>query len=273
MTPRTGPGSAIWMRVTVHNAAPAARLGILADTYSYTDLVDCWTELSDGRWEHLLSGQARSGAEKPLWSRSPAFPISVPGRSGQIVYLRASDYYFSELKLEWWPRAEDFFSNQLRNTLLECMCYGALIALLLYNLVLWLRLRYPDTGYYLLYGGALATFNFVSNGGPTLLGWPSGSPANEIIIYAALLVSGIFVAQFARVFLNTASSVPLGHRALPRNPLDHCRRFPHRGHPLRRLGRGRGRLAKRRAPGALFHRGLRAPGPGRHPHGDRVADR
>lgn len=206
---RAAHGDAVWIRVTLRNAGTAPLDAVLSDTEYFPDQVDAWTES-----RQMHSGEAFSAKEKPLWSRTAAFPITVPAGGEEVVYLCAKDYYFAYLRPRWWPRAADFGAAQIRDTLAECLCYGGLIALLLYNAVLWLRLRFPDMGYYVLYAGAMITFNFVSNGGVAMLGHAAGSPWKEMIVAGSLALSGFFLVQFARAFLGTAECLPRIDRVL-----------------------------------------------------------
>lgn len=206
---RAGHGDPVWLRVTLRNPGSEPLDGVLADTEYFSDRVDAWI---DGR--PLSSGESIAGADKPLWSRTAAFPVHVPAGAEKVIHLRASDFLNVYLRPAWWPRAGDFHAAQVRDTLAECLCYGALIALLLYNAVLWLRLRYPDTGYYVLYAGAMTVFNFISNGGLALLGIAAGSPWKEMAGTASLALSGIFLIQFARVFLMTPERMPVIDRLL-----------------------------------------------------------
>jgi len=220
---RAAHGDAVWMRTTLRNPGTEPRIGVLADTEYFSDHVEAWMERQSSggatatrgeAWRRLDSGEARSGAAKPVWGRTAAFVVSVPARDERVIYLRADDYYSAYLRPRWWPRAEDFFAQQAREILAECLCFGGLAALILYNVVLWVRLRFPDTGYYVLYAGAMAVFNFVSNGGLALLGQGVGSPAKEMVVAGGLALSGVFLVQFARVFLGTAARLPRADRLL-----------------------------------------------------------
>jgi signal transduction histidine kinase len=207
-------GKATWLRVKLSNPGTAMMQGVLADSEYLPDRMDAWWREDEGGWRHLTAGESIPGARKPLWGRTAAFPVTVRAGGEQTVYLRVTDHYNAYLWPRWWPRAEDFFEAQMRDTLAEAICYGGLLALLLYNSVLWLRLRFPDIGAYVPYAGAMLLFNFLSNGGSALLGLGLGSPWKEMLVGGALALSGVFVIQFARMFLGTAATVPGADRGL-----------------------------------------------------------
>lgn len=207
-------GGALWLKITLMNPGETPWHGVLADSGYLTDRVEAWTRDAAGGWQMARTGEAMAGRDRSLWGRSAAFPVSVPAGDETTVFLRASDRYDAYVWLRWWPRVEDFFQTQLRETLTEAICYGGLAALLIYNLVLWLRLRFPDMGCYVLYAAALGVFNFFANGGPALLGLGIGSPTKESVTGGALALSGVFLAQFARMFLGTGTLMPAVDRWL-----------------------------------------------------------
>jgi two-component system, sensor histidine kinase LadS len=211
---RAAQGDAVWVRATVRNAGGRALQGVLADTEYFPDRIDFWIQDDQGAWQTMRSGEAVDSKVKPLWGRTAAFMLTVPAGGERMVYLRAEDYYNVYLRPRWWPEAGAFFAEQVRDTLAEAICYGGLLALLLYNAVLWARLRFPDTGWYVLYAGTMAGFNFISNGGAALLGFAVGSPWKEMLVAGLLSASGLFLVQFARVFLGTAARVPGTDRLL-----------------------------------------------------------
>jgi len=204
---RTTYGNAVWLRATLRNPESAPCHGVFSDTEYFPDRLEAWVEDGPGDWREMRSGEGSAGKDKPMWGRVAAFPVTVPALGERVIYLRAEDYYFVYVRPRWWPQAEDYFGMQVRDVLAECICYGGLVALVLYNLVLWVRLRAPDTGWYVLYAAGAATFNFVSNGGLALLGFSAGSPWKEMIVVGSLSLSGIFLVQFGRTFLGTQEAM------------------------------------------------------------------
>ncbi|WP_238991420.1 sensor histidine kinase [Rariglobus hedericola] len=211
---RAVQGDAVWVRATVRNPGGRALQGVLADTEYFPDQIDFWIQDDAGAWQPMRSGEAADSKVKPLWGRTAAFTLTVPAGGERVAYLRAEDYFNVYLRPRWWPEVGEFFAEQVRDTLAEAICYGGVLALLLYNGVLWARLRFPDTGWYVLYAGTMAGFNFISNGGAALLGFAVGSPWKEMLVTGLLSASGLFLVQFARVFLGTAARVPGTDRVL-----------------------------------------------------------
>ncbi len=211
---KAGPGEVIWVRVRLANPGTEPRQGVLADTSYFSDRIAVWIEEGPGRTRHLISGGAVSGGDKALWGRLAAFPVLLPPGEGRLVYVRVSDGYLAHFQPVWWERMEDYYATQFQHLLFESLCFGALLALVLYNLVLWARLRLAETGYYVLMAGSSLAFNFMANGGSALLGVPLGSPGHETLMAFALGLGGICMTQFSRVFLGTAELLPRMDRGL-----------------------------------------------------------
>lgn len=149
----------------------------------------------------LLSGEAVPTASKALRGRAVAFPVTVSAKGTQVIYLRAEDRFLVFVWPEWWPEQAAFHEAQTRMLLAEGIYFGGLLALLGYNALLWLRLRLADTGYHVSYPGLFALFMLLARGYPLALGWSLGSPATEMALTVAASLSGFFLTQFARVFL------------------------------------------------------------------------
>lgn len=218
--PRTGEGylmskhgTALWVRVTLPNAEAAAVRGILSDTSYFSDRLELWAEGPHG-WSRAVSGGAVRGEDKPVWGRLAAFPLELPAGGARTVYLRASDGYLPHVQPVWWASPEEFHAAKTKHALVQCVCFGALLALVFYNAVLWLRLRFEDTGYYVLTTVAGMTCNFTANGGFALVGVPLASPWLEVLVAASMAAGAACMTKFSRVFLGTREKLPRADRWL-----------------------------------------------------------
>jgi signal transduction histidine kinase len=208
--PTTKPRHICWVRVRLHNESPRVLPGVLSDEEHYADHAECyfraWDE--DGSWRQLRSGEWIPASEKAIWGRETAFPILIPAHAEQTVYLRYEDYFAVWLQLAWWPQQSLFYAAQQKETLAEGLYFGTLLALLFYNAILWMKLRLPPTGSYLLYLGAFTLFMFFARSTPQLLGWSIGSPWMEVLLTICLSVSGVFLISFATHLLELPHYLP-----------------------------------------------------------------
>ncbi len=204
---RSFSGEVVWVRVMLSNPADQPLRGVLADAEYYTDRIDLWveTEGAEGAattWRSAVSGELTPPAEKALWGRDTAFFVDVPAGGERVAVMRLDDRFGGWLRPVWWPDGRRFLAAQLRDTAAEAIYFGLLVALLVYNAVLWVRLRHRDIGYYLGYLCSVGVFMFFSRCMHQAMGLAWGSPVMETIVTVTLGSGLAFVAQFARVFLD-----------------------------------------------------------------------
>ena len=212
--PTAKPKNVLWVRVHLRNAEPQELRSVLVDGEHYVDRADCYFRDAggDGTWRLLRSGEWTSPSEKAIWGRETAFPVTIPARGEQVLYLRYEDFFPVWLESIWWLRDTRFYAAQQREALAEALYFGTLLALLFYNAILWIKLRLPPTGSYLLYLGSFTLFLFFARSVPQLFGWAIGSPWMESILTAFLSASAVFLISFAGQMLDLPRHIP---RAVP----------------------------------------------------------
>jgi len=215
-----GAGSA-WVRITLHNPDDAPQSGVLMDIARYADHVDFFSPLDKERdpqaaspdgWLHQVSGEWTPQADKAIRGRETAFPVVSPPHGSRTIYLHYRDAIALWLEPGWWRDAGDFHAAMQRDLIAESFYFGTLLALLLYHGIVWLRLRFPTTGYYLLYLAFYILQLFGTRSGMAVLGLPLGSPWMETIGAVSLPLSGAFLASFARHFLELPERAPRADR-------------------------------------------------------------
>lgn len=204
---------AVWLRVTLRNPAERAMRGVLVAGDYFLDHAEWWIEDGDG-WRSERSGTALRGGERALPGREVAFACEVPARGERTVYWRVADEGGIGLRPEWRADAVAFQRMQMRGLVAEGVYFGGLLALLGYNLVLWVRLRLADIGWYALYLGTVLIFMVVARAQFSELGVALGSPGAETWVAVTAALSGVFLAQFARVFLELRIHRPRGDQVV-----------------------------------------------------------
>lgn len=205
------PREVLWVRVTLRNATDRTQHGVLANSYYFTDRVQAWSTV-DSTWEQWLSGEAVTAKTKAVKGREISFPVNVPAHAVQIIYLRAEDFFRAFLRPQWWPKHAAYYPAKGRSLLAEGIYFGGLLALLGYNTMLWARLRLKDIGFYALYLGTASTVVFLLRAYPAAQGWTLTSPALETLLAFTMALSGFFLTQFAREFLELKTRGPRADR-------------------------------------------------------------
>lgn len=205
-------GKSIWLRVTLKNPGPLPLHGVLANSEQFVDHADAFLpdDSAQGGWRWQQSGEWPAASQRALWGRDTAFPVTVPAQGECTIFVQLRDHFRVSVTPVWWPDQSAFHTMRTRRTLAEGLYFGTLLALLFYNVVLWARLRFPDTGPYLLYLIFFSIFILVTRGGPAMFGLYLGSPVMETILTAAHGLSCVFLLEFARRFL----AIPSPARAI-----------------------------------------------------------
>ncbi|MBI5426331.1 MAG: sensor histidine kinase [Opitutae bacterium] len=201
-------GEAVWVKFVLRNTNDAPQRGVLADAEYYTDRIDLWTSDGRGGWNRQRAGEWVPAAEKSLWGRDAAFLVEVPAHGERVCVMRLEDHFGVWLRPVWWPEVRVFLAAQTKNTVVEACYFGILLALLVYNGVLGVRLRHRDIGWYLGYLGAAGVFMFFWRSEHQVFGLALGSPVMETCLMLGLAGSGFCLVQFARVFLELPQRTP-----------------------------------------------------------------
>jgi signal transduction histidine kinase len=200
-------GQTFWVRVTLPNPTGTEVRGVLENDDYFTDRAEMWV-LEHAPRPALLSGEAVPTAQKALGGREIAWPVTLPAHGERTVILRLENFFGAYTRLVWWPAEARFHVYRGRLGLAEGVYLGGMLALLGYNTLLWLRLRQPDIGYYVLYLGMAAAFMALSRAHLPALGWALGSPGLEAALNVVMILSAFFLVRFTRVFLELEARYP-----------------------------------------------------------------
>lgn len=194
--------SAYWLRLCLKRAPAAPGDWLLELSYPLLN------EL-----EFHAPGQPviRTGAALPLASRAIpdryfVFPLYL-GAESRCHYLRVAAQEALILPLLAWQPAAYGRSQQME-LIWHGVYHGGLLALLLYNLLLFLSLRDRRFLFYSLYAAALSVGIFAGNGFTRIFLWPDW-PRFDLQAQATFLsLAAAFSVWFARDFLQTRDQFP-----------------------------------------------------------------
>ncbi|AGM41400.1 periplasmic/7TM domain sensor diguanylate cyclase [Spiribacter salinus M19-40] len=200
--------SAFWLRFTLAGEAMQPQRYLLE--VGFYALTDVRLFHPDGRV--METGQHQPASARPWPHRHLVFPVKLTTAKEQTYYLRVASVGSITAPLTLW-RPDAFAQHVQINYLWVATYYGAALALLVYNFLLYVSLRDRN---YLLYCGFLfftAASMFVMNGfgAYTLapLNWPRTIGTNTFFSLA-----GVFAVCFLRGFLSTRQEMPQMDRAL-----------------------------------------------------------
>ncbi|WP_286264037.1 sensor domain-containing diguanylate cyclase [Thalassotalea atypica] len=197
----------VWMKFTIHNLEVEAQNYRLSIETPWLDYVDTWL-VKDGQVvQHIQGGDAFPFAKRPMPYRFYAF--EHPYSSGTTdVFIRIETKGPMAIPIQF-SSIEKAVQRDINNGYQYGMLYGIMLALALYNLVLYVFIRQKEYGLYsvyligfvlnsLSYTGQLHTI-IIEDYGPYFQDWL------DIFLMITYSVAGL---HFARALLKTKDYAP-----------------------------------------------------------------
>lgn len=156
-----------------------------------------------------LTGDRRPFAQRPINYRNPSIPITLAPGEVLDVYVRLDTYdgLFEAVPIRLWDPAS-FYSHVDDDSLVLGIYYGALLALLLYNLLLFVGMRDRNFGYYVAYVASFFVWNFTFRGYALKYWWPTHPDLNNQILALSTAASYVTFQMFALGYLEVKERLP-----------------------------------------------------------------
>ena len=201
---------AFWFHARLINQDPAEPRWLLLQEYALSDHIDVYLRYPDGRLWHQAGGDALPFHARSIRYRQPNFMLTLP--TGQPVDLLVRVQSQSSMQVPLMLYTPSAFAELSRDAQLAIgIYYGILLALFVYNLVLWLSLRDPSYGWYLLHIGAFGLVLFTLNGFGFEYLWPNSTWLADKSVPLSICLALIGMQQFARTFLELPQRWPRGN--------------------------------------------------------------
>lgn len=155
---------AFWLRVALPQGG-----GVLELDSPELDRVG-FHALRDGAWERTETGDHLPFASRAIEHPSFAFPIP-PGDEPALVYLRIATEGTVEFPLRHWQTEAAFQGHAMRLSLTLGAFYAFVLALALYNLFLFFRVRQRAYLFYVAFQVSLVVFAAAYEGHAAMLLW------------------------------------------------------------------------------------------------------
>lgn len=209
----TYTASAIWLRLHVQNSGPepVERMLEIANPL-LADLVLHQPVAPQG-YQATHTGYALPFSARPHASRFFVLPLTLPAHADQVLYLRVVTPNSMTLPITLWEPGA-FHAHERADYVFQALYFGAALAIILYNLMLFVALR--DVSY-LLYVvsaafSALTVAAFVGVGTEFL--WGDRPQLTMVATNVSLAIALTAFLLFTRRMLSTAERVPRLDRLL-----------------------------------------------------------
>ncbi|MDH5731445.1 MAG: sensor histidine kinase, partial [Gammaproteobacteria bacterium] len=202
--------AAYWFIVNLYNPSQQSQQRYLFVEPSWIDKIEVNLIYPDAQSVAMQGGDTIVFSQRALALQNSNFKLDLPpGATQLIVRTETRDPYL--IKMSLWQ--EGFFFKNLRHELLYLgFTYGVIVAMLLYNLFLFVSIREKVYASYVFYVFCFLVMHSTYNGYTYAHLWPNSPEwsnwAHSIFIYF-FVISGLL---FAITFLNLKQAIPQAFR-------------------------------------------------------------
>ncbi len=194
-----------WLRLPLKREPELAANAVLELMYIYIDKIEFY---APGK-APVITGSAYPFNTHPIANRFYAFPIELSTQS-QYFYFRIQSEDALTVPLAIW-QLDKFSADSQQDYMLQSLYYGGVLALALYNLLLFCSLKEKTYLYYSLYVITLGLGMLAGNGLGKQLIWPDFPAWNRVSQSTILNVTSVFAILFAQSYLQTQRRTPKTH--------------------------------------------------------------
>lgn len=202
-----------WFRLDLRRPANSPGEWWIEVPYPGLDDVRLYAPDGAGYGEAVRVGDRRPFAERPMRHRYFIFPVNLPADRVATFYLRVQTADTLTVPIRIW-RPDRFASADTGETLLIGTYYGLILAMLVYNLFLYIKLRDPLYLYYLAFSASVLIVVAELNGHNFQYLWPNNlwlADRQHVIFPAAALWATLL---FTRRFFDLEATAPRLDRLL-----------------------------------------------------------
>lgn len=190
----------IWLRLEFDTPPQLPPRWMLEVGHASLDSVDLYLARDGEAFLHQHSGDLLAFDDKPIRHRNHVFELQLQPDSHYTLYLSVASEGTLAAPVTLWQPDALWQQDQLSYSMLS-VYYGLLLALLVYNLFLYLSLRDP---LYLIYVAFISCLAIGQAGLSGLVGqfmWPHNAWLTNLAPTAAVSAAGFFGAMFVQRFL------------------------------------------------------------------------
>lgn len=197
----------LWLKTTVTSTAERRTDWILEMRYPSLDRVSLYTLSPDGiRVQH--QGDTLPYPQRDMKHRNPVFRLTLEAGESRTLYIAAQSEGSLTLDAQLW-QAEHFYQHSQTTYVVLAIYFGMLLALAIYNLLLFAVLRERSFVLYVCFVVAFGAGVAAINGLGAQFLWPHlGDHGNRILPFSLSLSAAVGVL-FTRSFLDTARRTPV----------------------------------------------------------------
>jgi len=202
-----------WLRFSLRNDGDSSDPLFLELYYPLLDHVSLFRLLPDGSFSESVTGDRLPFSKREVQHRNFLFLLRIPPGQIRDYYLKVSSQGPLQVPLRL-RSGKDILQKDRKTQYVQGLYFGIMLGMVLYNLFLYVSVRYIGYLYYVLYIAALSLFQLIYNGYFFEIFLPDNPLlVNEGLVFSIAIML-FFGIQFSRTFLNTRRYDPLLDRPL-----------------------------------------------------------
>lgn len=196
-----------WLRVGLHPEPDAASRWLIEVAYPSLDRVSLFIP-REGRFQRTETGDRQAFSERPFSHHNLVVPIDLVPGSETTIYLRVESTSSLTLPIAIWSPTALHANDQVFYSGLA-LYFGMLLALGLYNFLLYCSLREPAYLAYVAFTVSIAIgqLSFFGLGNQFL--WPNSPVWGNVATPVGYCLAAFFGALFTQTFLGTRRATPV----------------------------------------------------------------
>jgi len=141
----------VWLKIKVYNPDDYEQEIVLESSTSYLPKMDLYYREPDGRWQRWAGGQSVAPLDRQIVSRAFAYVLRLQPKKVNTYYMHVKSLGQYTPRFLVWHSSYHFFYAKRVEWYWIGLFFGALLALLLYNMYSLIILWRKDTFYYTLF--------------------------------------------------------------------------------------------------------------------------
>lgn len=192
--------SVYWFHITINNHQSINRRWILEVLYPLLDQVEVYSVYQNGNVHYQVAGDTVQFHLREHSSHSLNYLVDLPSDTTVELYMRTQSLGTVEMPVMLWQE-KAFLEKDHNAQIILGLYYGLLLAMILYNLMIFISIR--DINYLLcpLYITFYGAFQFALNGLGIEYLWPNNPELNNTMLILFSCLGMIFILLFSKTFL------------------------------------------------------------------------
>jgi signal transduction histidine kinase/CheY-like chemotaxis protein len=199
--------SAYWLRLQLRNDSDQSATRMLELAYSGLSHVQVHQPDAQGRYQTTSTGSVLPFDTRAYPSRFFVFPVQLPAHAQHTLYVRVQSLGPISFPARLW-REEAFHAYERVDYAAQAWYFGMAMAMVVFNLLLYLMLRDVTYGLYVLFVSSIALTLGIQNGLVKQLHWIDWPWLAAMAPNCGYSLSLAALLLFMRKMLNTPTVLP-----------------------------------------------------------------